>query len=124
MDIITHAQYNYRFDPSACEACGGKCCRGESGYIWAKYQEIVDMAAYLEMRVEDFATMYLRKVKHRYSLTEKRLGEDDYACVFFDETKARCTIYPVRPSQCRTFPFWEQFKQNEQEVRDECPGIL
>ena len=73
LDMISHAQYNYRFDPSACEACGGKCCRGESGYIWAKYQEIVDMAAYLEMSIEDFATMYLRKVKHRYSLTEKKL---------------------------------------------------
>ena len=124
MDIISHTQYNYRFDPSACEACGGKCCRGESGYIWAKYQEIVDMSAYLEMPVEDFSTMYLRKVKHRYSLTEKQLGENDYACIFFDETKERCGIYPVRPSQCRTFPFWEQFKQNEEEVREECPGII
>ena len=124
MDIITHTQYSYRFDSSACEACGGKCCRGESGYIWAKYQEIIDMAAYLEMTVEDFAVQYLRKVKHRYSLTEKQLGEEDYACIFFDETKERCGIYPVRPSQCRTFPFWEQFKQNEKEVREECPGII
>ncbi len=121
---MTHTQYSYRFDPSACEACRGKCCRGESGYIWAKYPEIVDMADFLEMSVEDFATMYLRKVKHRYSLTEKQLGDNDDACIFFDETQARCTIYPVRPLQCRTFPFWEQFKSNEQEVRDECPGIL
>ncbi len=121
---MSHAQYTYCFDPSACEACGGKCCRGESGYIWTKYQEIVDMAAYLEMTVEDFAVKYLRKVKHRYSLTEKQLGEEDYACIFFDETKERCGIYPVRPSQCRTFPFWEQFKQNENEVREECPGII
>jgi len=124
VDIISHTEYNYRFDPSACEACGGKCCRGESGYIWAKYQEIIDMAAYLEMTVEDFAVKYLRKVKHRYSLTEKQLGEEDYACIFFDEKKERCGIYPVRPSQCRTFPFWEQFKQNEKEVREECPGII
>ena len=82
------------------------------------------MAAYLEISVEDFATRYLRKVKHRYSLREKKLGDDDYACIFFDETKERCGIYPVRPSQCRTFPFWEQFKQNEKEVREECPGII
>ncbi len=82
------------------------------------------MAAYLEMTVEDFAVKYLRKVKHRYSLTEKQLGEEDYACIFFDEKKERCGIYPVRPSQCRTFPFWEQFKQNEKEVREECPGII
>jgi len=124
LNIIKDEQYTYGFDPSACESCGGKCCRGESGYIWTKYQEIVNMAAFLEMTVEDFATMYLRKVKHRYSLTEKQIGENDYACIFFNEVKEQCMIYPVRPLQCRTFPFWEQFKNNEQEVRDECPGII
>jgi len=82
------------------------------------------MAVFLEMTVEDFATMYLRKVKHRYSLTEKQIGENDRACIFFNESKEQCMIYPVRPLQCRTFPFWEQFKNNEKEVRDECPGII
>ncbi|WP_457606207.1 YkgJ family cysteine cluster protein [Nitratifractor sp.] len=116
--------YSYRFDPSACAACQGGCCRGESGYIWAKVPEIEAMSEFLGMRLEDFAKIYLKKVGHRYSLVEKRLGEDDYACIFFDESKSRCTIYPVRPRQCRTFPFWEQFKGNEEEVRRECPGIL
>jgi len=116
--------YSYQFDASACEACGGHCCTGESGYIWAKYNEILHMADFVNLSVEDFATMYLRKVKHRYSLIEKKLALDNYACIFFDETMRRCSIYPVRPSQCRTFPFWEQFKNNEDEVRKECPGIV
>ncbi len=116
--------YSFKFDPSACEACGGHCCTGESGYIWAKYDEIVNMAAFVNLSVEEFATMYLKKVKHRYSLVEKQLAPDNYACIFFDEKKERCTIYPVRPLQCRTFPFWEQFKQDEEEVRKECPGIV
>lgn len=124
MDIISNEQYSYSFDPKACESCGGKCCRGESGYIWAKRDEILAMADYLDMELDEFAQSYLRKVGHRYSLREKILSEDDYACIFFDETKERCTIYPVRPRQCRTFPFWEQFKNNEDEVRRECPGIL
>jgi len=116
--------YGYKFDPSACETCGGHCCTGESGYIWAKYDEIVNMAEFVNLSVEDFATMYLKKVKHRYSLVEKKLAEDNFACIFFDETKQRCSIYPVRPLQCRTFPFWEQFKNDEEEVRKECPGIV
>jgi len=116
--------YSYKFDPAACEACGGHCCTGESGYIWAKYPEIVEMAAFVNLSVEEFATMYLRKVKHRYSLREKMIGPENYACIFFDETKKRCSIYPVRPNQCRTFPFWEQFKHDEDEVRKECPGIV
>jgi len=124
MNIIRNEHYAYAFDPKACESCGGACCTGASGYIWARYGEIEQIADFLDLRVEDFAKMYLRKVGHRYSLTERQVGEDDYACVFFDTEKKRCTIYPVRPRQCRTFPFWEQFKNNEDEVRDECPGII
>jgi len=123
-NLLAHEQYDYKFDASACEACGGHCCTGESGYIWAKYDEIIKMAEFVNLSVEEFATMYLRKVKHRYSLTEKKLSEDNFACIFFDETIKRCTIYPVRPLQCRTFPFWEQFKNDEEEVRKECPGIV
>ena len=124
MNKTTHEQYNYSFDSNACFTCAGACCRGESGYIWAKYNEIEDMADFLELSVEDFAKMYLRKVGHRYSLTEKKVDESDYACIFFSLEKKQCTIYPVRPRQCRTFPFWEQFKANEEEVRKECPGII
>ena len=40
-------QYTFQFDPSACEACGGHCCTGESGYIWAKYEEIEKMAEFV-----------------------------------------------------------------------------
>jgi Fe-S-cluster containining protein len=82
------------------------------------------MAEFVNKSVQEFATIYLKKVKHRYSLVEKKLDEDDYACIFFDEKTSRCTIYPVRPLQCRTFPFWEQFKNDEDEVRKECPGII
>lgn len=105
MELMTHEQYNFKFDSTACEACGGHCCTGESGYIWAKYAEIEQMAEFVNLSVEEFATIYLRKVKHRYSLIEKQLAPDNFACVFFDETKKRCSIYPVRPLQCRTFPF-------------------
>ncbi len=124
VNAVRQEGYAFGFDPAACAACGGACCTGESGYIWAKYDEIEKMADFLELSVEDFGKMYLRKVKHRYSLTEKPIGEEDFACVFFDVDQKRCTIYPVRPRQCRTFPFWEQYKNNEQEVRDECPGII
>ena len=124
MQPLSHEQYSYQFDPSACEACGGACCTGESGYIWATYAEIEQMAEFVNLSVEVFASTYLRRVKHRYSLIEKQLSEENFACIFFDETMQRCGIYPVRPRQCRTFPFWEQFKQDEAEVRAECPGIV
>jgi Fe-S-cluster containining protein len=117
--------YDYRFDPSGCQSCGGHCCTGESGYIWVKFHEIEAIADFLELSVESFATMYLKKVKHRYSLIERERKEmQDFACIFFDDRINRCPIYPVRPLQCRTFPFWEQYKQNMKEVVKECPGII
>lgn len=123
-NIISEVGYDFKFTPSACEACGGACCTGKSGYIWAKYPEIEQMATFLDLSVEEFATMYLKKVKHRYSLVEKQLDADNFACIFFDEKEKKCTIYSVRPRQCRTFPFWETFKKNIKEVKDECPGII
>ncbi len=122
--ILRQEGYSYGFDPSACASCGGACCTGESGYIWAKYDEIEQMAAFLEVSVEDFGKMYLRKVKHRYSLREKRIEDENYACIFFDTGDKRCAIYPVRPMQCRTFPFWDVFKHDEDEVKKACPGIV
>lgn len=123
-NIISEVGYDFKFTPSACEACGGACCTGKSGYIWARYPEIEQMATFLDLSVEEFATMYLKKVKHRYSLVEKQLDADNFACIFFDEKEKKCTIYSVRPRQCRTFPFWETFKKNIKEVKDECPGII
>jgi len=124
VELLSEEGYAYKFAPSACEACGGHCCTGETGYIWTKYEEIDAIASFLTLSIEEFAIRYLRKVKHRYSLIEKQLSSDNFACIFFDESKKRCSIYPVRPLQCRTFPFWEQFKNNEDEVRKECPGIV
>jgi len=124
MDLVTKDGYNYKFNPLACDTCGGACCTGESGYIWVKYQEIEKIAQFLELTIEEFATIYLRKVKHRYSIIEKKLDTDNYACIFFDNNIKQCTIYPVRPSQCRTFPFWEIFKSDIEEVKKECPGVI
>jgi Fe-S-cluster containining protein len=122
-DLVSKEGYDYRFKPSDCANCGGACCTGESGYIWAKYQEIEKMANFLELTIEEFATIYLRKVKHRYSLIERKIDTDNYACIFFDNITKQCKIYPVRPLQCRTFPFWEIFKNDKEEVKKECLGI-
>ncbi|HHO41884.1 MAG TPA: YkgJ family cysteine cluster protein [Epsilonproteobacteria bacterium] len=122
--MLKQEGYKYCFDSSKCLECGGHCCRGESGYIWVDYATIATIADFLSLEVEEFAKIYLKKVGHRYSLIEKVLSEDDVACIFFDENLNRCKIYKVRPKQCRTFPFWEQFKNSEDEVKNECPGVV
>ena len=83
-----------------CTGCG-KCCTGGPGYTWLNENEIVEIAAYLKISVEEFAQRYLRKVGQRFSLKE---DPKNYDCVFL-EGKG-CQIYPVRPTQCRTYPWW------------------
>ncbi len=120
--ILRQEGFEYGFDSAKCESCQARCCRGESGYIWVKKEEMVTIADYLGVTFEHFALSYLKKVGYKYSLIEQRIG-NEYACIFLDESN-RCKIYDVRPTQCRTFPFWESFKQNKEEVVQECPGIL
>lgn len=125
MEVIKKDGYKYGFDPKACSSCGGHCCTGESGYIWLKRREIEEISDFLDISVENFAIMYLKRVKHRYTLIEYRREEqNDFACIFFDDKIKGCSIYPVRPLQCRTFPFWDHFKNSREEVEKECPGIV
>ncbi|WP_457595143.1 YkgJ family cysteine cluster protein [Hydrogenimonas sp.] len=120
--LITEEGFGYAFDPKACETCGGNCCTGESGHIWVAVQKIPEMAAFLGIGSDEFIERYLEKVGYRFSLREK-VVDGEYDCIFFDRRLRRCTVYPVRPMQCRTFPFWDYFKDHEEELRNECPGI-
>ena len=122
--MISKDGFCYTFNESACASCGGACCIGESGYIWVNYQEIETIAKELDLSVDEFAKLYLRRVKNRYSLKEYSVGEYGYACIFFDMEKRLCKIYNSRPKQCRTFPFWEDFKNNTKELIKECPGVI
>lgn len=123
MSLLTQKEFNYSFDANECSKCQGNCCIGASGYIWINKQEIYNLSEHLNMPYEDFGMKYLKKVGYKYSLCEKQVSEDNYACIFFDLEKKQCSVYEARPSQCRTFPFWEQFKNNEQEVYEECPAV-
>jgi uncharacterized protein len=120
---ISKEGYGFSFIPKACETCAGNCCIGESGYIWVDKKEAEQIAHFLNLSVEDFYNIYLKKVNYKFSLKEIEYN-GGYKCVFFDETQKGCTIYPVRPKQCISFPFWEHFKTNIKEVEDECPGIV
>jgi uncharacterized protein len=120
--MITLDPYPYSFDPDACQACSGRCCNGESGNIWVTKKEMTGIAEYLGLDVTEFIDQYLRKSGYRFSIKElKQRG--NYSCVFFDKKRKGCGIYPVRPEQCRTFPFWPYFKTHICELLEECPGV-
>nr|WP_258864542.1 YkgJ family cysteine cluster protein [Helicobacter sp. MIT 01-3238] len=123
---IATKDFSFEFVPSACKECGGKCCVGESGYIFLSLSQAEAIADFLHLSLEDFARKYLIKVGYRFSLIEKRY-ENGFACVFFDEVKKSCQIYPLRPKQCVDFPFWDKMRGKKCEDLGElfalCRGV-
>ncbi len=115
--------YDYSFDPNACETCGGNCCTGESGYIYLNQKEMEAIAGHLELSMAELKEKFLFKKGYKFSIKEQ-IVEGSHDCIFFDREINGCGIYPVRPTQCRTFPFWPYFKKHEDELRNECPGIV
>lgn len=120
-DMMLKSGFDFGFDPGACADCGGRCCRGDSGYIWVNQREIQSIIRFLGANPIDFMEACIRRVDNRLSIGERQVGTG-FQCVFLEMTpKARCRIYPVRPMQCRTFPFWDRYRNRP--PKDECPGI-
>lgn len=114
--------FEFGFDEKACARCGGKCCVGERGNIFADKEELKRICAFLGLERAEFTAQYLRKVGFRYSFVEFEF-EGGFACVFFDTQSRKCSIYELRPKQCRSFPFWEYFKEHKEELKKECIGV-
>ncbi len=122
-DLIKKEGYDYLFDPSACSSCQGRCCTGESGYIYVTINEIQKIADLLGMDINEFAQSYLFKKGYKFSIKEV-IHNDSYECVFYNREMNGCNIYEARPSQCITFPFWDYYKNRVDELKEECPGIV
>lgn len=114
---------SYFFDQGiefTCRKCGG-CCTGESGTVRLTNTEIDSIAAFLGISPAKFCADFTFMHGNIRSLVEKNNGD----CVFFQREKG-CTIYAVRPVQCKTYPFWVT---NLRSLRrwalacSACPGI-
>ncbi|MEG1642458.1 MAG: YkgJ family cysteine cluster protein [Synergistaceae bacterium] len=104
-----------------CRMCG-KCCGGEPGYIWTEAKERKEIAEHLGIELETLRKLYLKKINGSISIKEKK----NFDCIFLHDETRRCTIYPVRPQQCRTFPFWKSMLEDKEEwdfYASRCPGI-
>ncbi len=125
-NIIKKDDFDFAFNTGKCGECGGKCCYGESGYIFASIAELERISAFLNIPFEDFCLRYIKKVGTRFSLIEKKCDdvEKGISCVFFDEKSLKCSIYEVRPKQCQTFPFWSMYKKDKDELARRCIGVV
>ncbi len=103
-----------------CTQCGD-CCSGDPGVVWVEEQEIREIADYLGKSPFQMKSLHTRPVGDRLSLTEQSDGD----CTFLGSETRRCQIYPVRPRQCRTWPFWKSNLESPATWRETeriCPG--
>jgi Fe-S-cluster containining protein len=102
-----------------CTRCGA-CCTGAPGYVWVRAEEIERLAHFRGLSVREFSAKFVRRVGNRLSLIERPGGD----CIFWDKT-AGCTVYPARPVQCQTWPFWPENVETPEEwerIQTVCPG--
>ena len=101
----------------------GDCCSGKhgTGAVWVNEEEIAELARLKGLSAEEFKARFTRSLGNGVSLVEK----PNFDCVFYEPGKG-CTVYPARPSQCRTYPFWSKVMAAKWKWDSEaldCPGI-
>jgi hypothetical protein len=117
---VTHKPWYHKGLRFECQG-SGNCCRnhGSYAYVYLMPAEVTAIAGHLGLGEDEFLA--------RWCVEDGGwtcLRMDRPACPFLDDGN-RCGIYPVRPKQCATWPFWtENLDQRTWEtvVQACCPG--
>jgi len=118
---VTTKPWYHKGSRFSCTQCGN-CCRnhGDYAYVYLAEQDVAAIAEHQGLSEERFLAAYCEEVDGWITLRM-----DEPACPFLQEDN-RCAIYPVRPKQCATWPFWEENLERgtwRGAVRACCPGI-
>jgi Fe-S-cluster containining protein len=95
------------------------CCRVQ-GWVYVTEDDVRNAASFLKLSVADFEARYVVRSKYTVRLRKPKNAQ----CHFLNETG--CGIHPVKPAQCRLFPFWPELVENREnwkEAGQNCPGI-
>jgi Fe-S-cluster containining protein len=106
----------FRFE---CQKGCTACC-DQKGYVNLTESDIHNIAAFLNMEPSDFERAYIERKPY---LRRLRTGRHQ-PCPFLKD--AGCSIHPVKPAQCRLFPFWPNIASSAgswQQTGAWCPGI-
>ena len=84
--------------------------------------EIEVLALRASLGPEEFRAVYTRRLRGgALSLRER----SDGTCILYAAERG-CTVYPDRPRQCRTWPFWRSVLRSPErwaEEAQDCPGM-
>lgn len=95
------------------------CC-DQKGYVYLTEKDLLNAAKFVGMTASAFESEYVYRTKHLLRLRKPPKSQ----CHFLRE--GGCSIHPVKPVQCRTFPFWPELVRSRKEWQQAgryCPGI-
>jgi len=102
-----------------CQPGCVECCN-KKGFVYLTESDAKLIAEYLDMSRAAFERKYVYRTKHLLRLRTPRYSE----CPFL--TSEGCAVHPVKPTQCRLFPFWPELVEDRKEwtnTAEWCPGI-
>ena len=106
-----------------CQSSGNCCVSRDSyGYVYLSSKDLKKLAKNFNLPIEDFKSKYCQNTEGFLHLKEKISLKGK--CIFLKNYK--CTVYKSRPSQCRTWPFWNENmnpKVWNEDISINCPGI-
>jgi Fe-S-cluster containining protein len=106
----------------ACTCCGRCCMAGGGYYVFLDEDEAEKIRSFLGLSRRWFRRRYLKRLPDGDRVASWR---DGGGCVFLDAA-GKCAIYPVRPLQCRSYPFWPEIVNRQRDWQREsrrCEGI-
>ncbi len=103
-----------------CTQCGRCCVGGDDHFVFLCAGEAETIRDYLQLSPAWFHRRYLTRSEGDLVLQSAADG----ACVFLQN--GQCRIYPVRPLQCSTYPFWPEILKSRKHWNleaERCEGI-
>jgi Fe-S-cluster containining protein len=90
------------------------------GQVYLSEEDLVRIAAYVNMSPAEFEERYVYRTARLMRLRKPPAKQ----CMFHVEN--RCSIHPVKPTQCRIFPYWPEIIESQSswdETAKSCPGM-
>jgi Fe-S-cluster containining protein len=106
----------------SCTRCGKCCATAGEYYVYLNGTESEKIREYLQLSRDWFRRRYLRRLEDGERVLASAADE---RCIFLN-SEGGCRVYPVRPLQCRTYPFWPELVKNAtawQRESRRCEGI-